>query len=61
MSKGIKKGPKPKTCSRSLCKKKWANKHMTLDISWSSWKSASDYNRFLYENPDAWDDYFDYE
>jgi len=30
MSKGHKKGPKPITCSRSACKKKWAMKHGRL-------------------------------
>ncbi len=61
MSKGHKKGPKPITCSRSVCKKKWAKLHMTFDSPPSSWKLASWYNRFLFENPDAWDDYFDSE
>ena len=59
MTKGLSKGPKPVTCSKSSCKKKWADKHMTFNLSHSSWASASDYNRFLKENPDAWDGYFD--
>ena len=61
MSKGHKKGPKPLVCSRSACKKKWYNQHMTLDVRWNSWASATDDNRLLRENPDAWDDYFDSE
>ena len=61
MSKGHKKGPKPIVCSRSVCKKAWAKKHMTLDYPPTSWDTATWYNRFLKQNPDAWDDYLDNE
>ena len=56
MSKGHKKGPKPVTCSRSACKKKWAKSHMTFDMSHSHWTTASWINKLLRENPDAFDD-----
>ena len=59
MSKGARKGPKPLTCSRSACKKKWANSHMRMNCS--SYGLRSEENLIIKQNPDAWDDYFDIE
>ena len=61
MSKGHKKGPKPVTCSRAACKKKWYGMHRTLDISRPSWHTVTLINTLYKQNPDAWEDYFDIE
>ena len=62
MTKGLSKGPKPITCSKTACKKKWASMHMTFNLSRPrSWEARDLENRLIRENPDAWDGYFDSE